>query len=436
MSSARVLAVEALLQVEFDGAYANILTNEILSQNDLSSADAGMFTDLVNGTLRWERYLDTIIKYCSSREIVDLSDEVRSVLRLSTYSYLIRGTQAHAIVNEGVETIRNLDGERATSFVNAVLRRITERTAEEWRIYADQRVEDADQEAIMYSLPNWIVKVFQSQIPDQLERIALFEKQNQPPSITYLRRPGTETDTTGLAPGNWSPYALREIDKKLSRQKLKTGELTVQDEGSQLTSWALSMALIEGPDLNWLDMTAGPGGKAVFLAAIAQMRGAKLVANEIHPHRAELVRNVLRRSELNAEILIGDANFGAWAPKSFDRVLLDAPCTGLGALRRRAESRWRRTEKDLADLVIGQRKLLRSAIAATRSGGIVGYVTCSLHPRETTEIVLEAAKTHKIEFVDVPRLLPGIPLAPGPFLQLWPHRHDTDGMFMAILRVE
>ena len=116
--------------------------------------------------------------------------------------------------------------------------------------------------------------------------------------------------------------------------------------------------------------------------------------------------------------------------------MLDAPCTGLGALRRRAESRWRRTEKDLADLVIGQRKLLRSAIAATRSGGIVGYVTCSLHPRETTEIVLEAAKTHKIEFVDVPRLLPGIPLAPGPFLQLWPHRHDTDAIFMAILRVE
>ena len=157
MSSARVLAVEALLQVEFDGAYANILTNEILSQNDLSSADAGMCTDLVNGTLRWERYLDTIINYCSSREIVDLSAEVRSVLRLSTYSYLIRGTQAHAIVNEGVETIRNLDGERATSFVNAVLRRITERTAEEWRIYADQRVEDADKEALLYSLPNWIV---------------------------------------------------------------------------------------------------------------------------------------------------------------------------------------------------------------------------------------------------------------------------------------
>ena len=210
--------------------------------------------------------------------------------------------------------------------------------------------------------------------------------------------------------------------------------LVIQDEGSQLVALALISAEIVGSDTSWLDMTAGQGGKTAFLAAAARSRKATLVANELHPHRAKLIENTLQRLDLRADVQVGDALNQAWSAQ-FDRVLLDAPCTGLGALRRRAESRWRKTPADLIELVDLQKKLLSKAVQAARSGGIVGYTTCSLHPRETEEVVNFIAKTHRVQILNAPMHLPGIPMEDSPFIKLWPHRHGTDGMFMALLQV-
>jgi 16S rRNA (cytosine967-C5)-methyltransferase len=220
---------------------------------------------------------------------------------------------------------------------------------------------------------------------------------------------------------------------------VRSGAVGVQDEGSQLVTLALSTAPVDGPDALWLDTCAGPGGKAALLAGLAAQRGAQLLAAELAPHRAGLVARALGDTP-GAHLVIADGTAPAWPEARFDRVLVDAPCTGLGALRRRPEARWRREPGDVGRLFAVQRDLLLGALHAVRPGGVVGYVTCSPHPGETKGVVLAArgaadkAGLHT-ELLDAAAQLPGVPdAAEGPYLQLWPHRHGTDAMFLALLR--
>jgi 16S rRNA (cytosine967-C5)-methyltransferase len=201
---------------------------------------------------------------------------------------------------------------------------------------------------------------------------------------------------------------------------------------------ALASAPVDGPDRRWLDLCAGPGGKAALLAGIAAGRDAGLVANERLPHRAELVRRALRGSPGVLGIVTSDGTRPPWEPSSFDRVLVDAPCTGLGALRRRPEARWRRQPSDLRTLVPLQRSLLASALDSVRPGGVVLYATCSPVLAETSEVVTSVlASRADAELEDAAALLPGVPDCAGPLpgtFQLWPHRHQADAMFGALLR--
>jgi 16S rRNA (cytosine967-C5)-methyltransferase len=208
----------------------------------------------------------------------------------------------------------------------------------------------------------------------------------------------------------------------------------VQDEGSQLCALALAELPLTGPDERWLDLCAGPGGKAALLAALAAGRGARLTANELHPHRAELVARATEGWDV--EIVVGDSRTRQPDERGFDRVLLDAPCTGLGALRRRPESRWRRSPADLADLVTLQAELLAAALRLVRTGGLVGYATCSPHLQETRQQIERLLSGNpSVELVDA---RPAFAQVPGtdrsPMVQLWPHRQGTDAMFFAALR--
>jgi 16S rRNA (cytosine967-C5)-methyltransferase len=214
---------------------------------------------------------------------------------------------------------------------------------------------------------------------------------------------------------------------------VRSGAAAVQDEGSQLAALLLGRAPLEGPDAAWLDMCAGPGGKAGLLAAI-RPEGVHLTAADRAPHRAELVRKALA-GEDDVEVVAADGREPPWAAGSFDRVLLDAPCTGLGALRRRPEVRWRRTAEDVPPLVELQTELLDSALASVRVGGVVAYVTCSPHTAETVAVADAAAAREDVEVLPVAPLFPEVPgIARGAYAQLWPHRHGTDAMFMALLR--
>lgn len=434
MIQPRVLAVEAISRIKHDGAYANLLTTEMLTSAKYSSQDAAFFTDLVNGSIRYLRYLDFVLAQCVSRNIDDIESDLLIILEIAAYSFLIKHKASHAVVNEAVESARDVIGERAVGFCNGALRRLVKTSASDW-LETLKNVDNLDErESIRYSLPIWIYQEFRKQIPDARELAFLLNTINQPPHVSLLRPPQSQSVLRDLLPGDWSPFAYREKQRGVLGKTLMESSFVVQDEGSQLVSLATLLAPIEGVDHDWLDMTAGPGGKATFLAAAAKARNAHLTANELHPHRAKLISHTLTRLNLEGEVTVGDALSQNWG-KQFDRVLLDAPCTGLGALRRRAESRWRKQPKDLVSLVDLQKKLLHKAISVTRPGGIVSYTTCSLHPRETIEVIDFALKTANVEIMDASGLFPAVPTSDSPYLRLWPHIHGTDGMFLAILKV-
>ena len=220
------------------------------------------------------------------------------------------------------------------------------------------------------------------------------------------------------------------------------GRAAVQDEGSQLVALALATAEVVGEDDRWLDLCAGPGGKAGLLAALVAQRGGALTAVEIQPHRADLIRRTLRGVPGSHRVVVAD---GTTFSGTFDRVLVDAPCTGLGVLRRRPESRWRREPGDVAALAPLQRSLLRNAIACTRPGGVIAYATCSPHLAETDLVVEDVLRDGTVDRLDAREITLAVPglhdvegfrahTDPGPALRLWPHRHDTDGMYLSLLR--
>jgi 16S rRNA (cytosine967-C5)-methyltransferase len=253
-------------------------------------------------------------------------------------------------------------------------------------------------------------------------------------------------------PGRWSPYAFT-LKSGDPAPLIESGAAAVQDEGSQLAALALTRTPVtprtgrpenqnQGDTERWLDMCAGPGGKSRMLYGLAADSGATLVAAELHPHRAALVADALSRAARPGtpppEVIVADGTHPAWPDGAFDRVLVDVPCSGLGALRRRPEARWRKSEADLKELTALQRDLLRSALAAVRPGGVVGYVTCSPVPAETRDVVTDvAASVPGVEILDAPAVLSNVPgaRAANPlFAQLWPHRHGTDAIFIALLR--
>jgi 16S rRNA (cytosine967-C5)-methyltransferase len=272
--------------------------------------------------------------------------------------------------------------------------------------------------------------------------------------------------------GRWSPYAFT-LQSGNPAPLMDSGAAAVQDEGSQLAAIALSRAPVtpragdgHGEAERWLDMCAGPGGKSRLLYGLAQAPRATLTAAELHPHRATLVRDALTRAsrltgpsapsatgektrDLAApeppgtpgtgfEVVVADGTRPPWPDGTFDRVLVDAPCSGLGALRRRPEARWRKSEADLKELTALQRDLLRVALRSVRPGGVVAYVTCSPVPAETRDVVTEVVTSMPgIDILDAPAVLPEVPGARSPaplFAQLWPHRHGTDAIFIALLR--
>ncbi len=246
--------------------------------------------------------------------------------------------------------------------------------------------------------------------------------------------------------GAYSPYAVYLPEGPPGDiESVIRGQAHVQDEGSQLVAAALAdtplaIGATGGDGETWLDLCAGPGGKAALLGSLAAQRGARLTAVEVAPHRARLVDQAV--ADLPVDVVCADGRLvgshEALPEGGFDRVLVDAPCTGLGSLRRRPESRWRRQPSDLPPLTRLQRELLSSAVRALRPGGVVAYVTCSPHLVETRVSVAETVRRSEstVELVDARAVLPaGMPdLGSGPTVQLWPHRHGTDAMFLALLR--
>jgi 16S rRNA (cytosine967-C5)-methyltransferase len=453
---ARRAALELLISVRRDDSYANLLWPRLLERFDLNGRDAAFATDLAYGTLRWQGFYDEVASRCSSRAWSDVDPDIADIIRLGIHQLLSMRVPDHAAVDSSCELARSLDisDKGRVGFINGVLRSVSKKDRDEWEsaVQEDTNAKGAgtdDAVAAVTSHPRWITEALHeslslhegSDITTEALRGALFAN-NQPsrPMLAFLN---DETDTTnsddasaGLTPGRWSRRAA-SVDSGQPGEVLavREGKAIVQDEGSQLVVQALLDAPVDPPESAWLDMCAGPGGKAAVMAAQAKSRGVEFLAVELHQHRAGLIASLLG-SDSRATVMTADARDRPWGSLFFDRVLLDAPCTGLGALRRRPEARWRRSPKDVPELTALQRQLLDVGLSSLRSGGVLGYVTCSPVLAETVDVVEEVLLRHDdVEVIDAREYLPQVPdLGPGPHVQLWPHLHGTDAMHLTLMR--
>lgn len=446
LDPARRAAYEAVAAVHRDDAYANLVLPQILREFRLDGRDAAFATELTYGALRARGTLDAILTAAADRDVARIDPPARDALRLGAYQLLHTRVPAHAAVSATVDLVRAVTP-GAAGFTNAVLRRVAEDHLDGWLerlapAYDDDPVGYLE---LRHSHPRWIIRAFADALGGDLgETARALAEDNEPAPVHLCARPGRAdavelAEEVGGAPGAFSPFAVYlpgGYPGELAA--VAYGRAHVQDEGSQLVANALANAPLEGKDGRWLDLCAGPGGKAGLLGALAAQVGAQVTAVEVAEHRARLVEQAVRG--LPVRVLHADGRrVGYELPEGgFDRVLVDAPCTGLGSLRRRPESRWRRQPADLPPLTKLQRELLAAALRVVRPGGVVAYVTCSPHVVETQVTVTETARRSglPVELLDARPLLPaGMPgLGTGPSVQLWPHRHGTDAMFLAVLR--
>jgi 16S rRNA (cytosine967-C5)-methyltransferase len=445
---ARRAALDVLCAVAERDAYANLMLPATLARRGLGGRDAALATELTYGTLRGIGTYDAVLGICCDRGLDTLDPEVREVLRLGTHQLLATRIAPHAAVATSVDLVRDVAGPRPAGFVNAVLRRVAARDLEGWlEIAAPGRADDlAGHLAVRYSHPRWIVDALREALGEDpagplTETEALLAADSERPAVTLCVVPGLaepgELTEAGASPARWSPFGAYLDEGDPARlPAVAQRRAGVQDEASQLAAIALSRVEVPGQDTRWLDLCAGPGGKARLLAGLAGQAGARLAAAELRPHRAALVRS----AAAGAGVLVADGTRPAWREGSFDRVIADVPCSGLGALRRRPEARWRRSPRTIEGLAGLQRRLLETAIESARPGGVVAYVTCSPHLAETRSVLADVlAGRDDVAVLDAPAVLaevPGLACA-GPdrrYAQFWPHRHGTDAIFLALLR--
>lgn len=435
----RLAALEVLKAVRVDDAYANLALPSVIRHYRLEPRDAAFATELVSGTLRRRGTYDAVLSACIDRSLNKVEARVLDALRLGTHQLLSMRVPAHAAISTTVDLVQARASAGAAAFTNAVLRKVDQHDLDGWlSTIATGPAGSSARLSIEYSHPRWVVDELRRAIgPEELP--ALLEADNVSPKVTLVTRPGRaeQADLPG-EPTSYSRFgSVLEGGNPAAVPVVAEGRAAVQDEGSQLVAQLLADAPLEGRDSLWVDLCSGPGGKAALLAGVAGQRGARLLAIERQLHRAGLVRKALAGEPAALGVVTAD---GVEPPLRFagaDRILVDAPCTGLGALRRRPEARWRRRPDDLLGLVLLQRKLLDSALDCVRPGGLVLYATCSPVTSETSDVVETMLRQRSdVELVDAVPLL-GVPDSAGRVpgtIQLWPHRHGTDAMYMALFR--
>ncbi|WP_214108182.1 RsmB/NOP family class I SAM-dependent RNA methyltransferase [Acrocarpospora catenulata] len=434
--AARNAAYDLIRAVDERDAYANLLLPALLRQRGITGRDAALATELAYGTLRGLGSYDEVIAACSDRAPEDVDPPLLDAIRMGVHQLLKTRIPPHAAVSATIDLVRLRVGQGQSRYANAVLRKVAGRDLAEWlAIVAPPADKDpVGHLAVVHSHPAWIVSALRDAVGGDFgETAALLAADNERPRVAMVARPGRATLdellAAGAEPAAYSPYGayLTEGDPG-SMAAVGEARIAVQDEASQLVALALTRVPLDS-DGTWLDMCAGPGGKAGLLDAIATQTGARLLAADVQEHRARLVWQATKE----AKVVIADGTRGPWRPGAFDRVMLDAPCTGLGALRRRPEARWRRDPRSIPELTRLQRRLLDAALDAVRPGGVVAYVTCSPHLAETRAVVGDVAD--RVDVLDAREFLPEVPgLGDGPYAQFWPHRHGTDAMFLALLK--
>ena len=430
--ASRLLAFDLISEVNRNDGYSNLLLPQALTASNLEERDRNLVTELVYGTIRMQGKHDWVLSQISDRPWSEVDSGIVDVARMGVHQIHEMRIPDHAAVAATVEVARKRVGESKASFVNALLRSVTRKPMLEWFAPLADIKDPIERMAIQYSHPEWIISAYYDLLKDWEQVESALAINNVPALPTLVSWPGYSTQdeliALGAEPTKYSELGARWKGNPGSLELIRHRLAGVQDEGSQLV--ATVFASFAGGK-KWLDLCAGPGGKAALLAAIARTRSIEFTANEISVPRAELVKRVVH----GARVWVGDGRDIASHNEKFDAILIDAPCTGLGALRRRPEVRWRRNLQDLRELTALQRELIESAISILEPGAVLGYATCSPHLAETTVHVIDILKKHpELELLDVTSKLPneledGVR---GGAMSLWTHRHGTDAMFLAV----
>jgi 16S rRNA (cytosine967-C5)-methyltransferase len=431
----RVLAFDLLTEVNRNGGYSNLLLPQALSASNFEVRDKGFVTELLYGTLRMQGRHDYILQQVSDRPLAEVDDGIVDICRMGVHQLFEMRVATHAAVSATVELARKVIGESKASFVNAILRKVSSQNLEQWLEPTSLITDPIERLSIQYSHPEWIVSAYFDLLKD-LKRVEQELAANNVPAMpTLVAWPGDSTQSElvelGAVATEYSPYGARFDGAPGSLEIIRHRKAGVQDEGSQLVAHIFSLATKESKKI--LDLCAGPGGKAALLAHLANANSQEFTANEISEARAKLVKNVIGRFPVQ----VGDARDIAALGQSYDAILADVPCTGLGALRRRPEVRWRRTVQDLRGLLVLQRELSDAAISVLNPGGVFGYATCSPHFSETSGEVLRILKDHPdLEQIEIAQYLPANlqGAVRDKSLSLWTSKHGTDAMFLALFR--
>lgn len=440
-ASARGVALEILRRVEADAAYPDRLLEHLPARGGLDARDRALVTELVLGALRWQGLLDWHLARVSHRPLADVEGWVRALLRLSAYqlAFLDR-VPARAVVHEAVELAKRRRPRGAAEFVNGVLRALAG-APRPWPAPAHE--DPLEALALRASHPTWLVRRWVARYGEAEAETLLAAMNERPPLVlrvnalratveevaAALRRHGA-----GVAPCRWAPEGLvvTEAGDPRALAPLRAGWCTVQDEAAILVGHVLGPE----PGETVADVCAAPGTKTTHLAQLMENRG-RILAADPHPGRLALLREASRRTgativearEGTAEALAREAGGRC------DRVLVDAPCSNLGVLRRNPDGKWRRHEADLARLAAAQGAILDAAAALVRLGGVLVYATCSLEPEEN-EAVVAAFRSRRPEFAPdpMPASVPAACRAAPEMLRMAPHRHGSDGFTAVRLR--
>ncbi len=451
VSRARQIAYEVLRRVEAEGAYASDVLHEVLDAR-AKPADAALATEITLGVLRRRRLLDTLLDRHLKKAVDRLDLAVALALRMGLYQLrFLENIPARAAVNESVELVKRARKTSATGLVNAVLRNVAKEASTPANKLLPPNLSLADRLAVLHSHPTWMVDRWLARL-DEAATIALLEANNQKPRLTcVLNEPERrqqvfdELERAGMhiEPGQVLRNAFAVVGgSPSSTQAFRDGAISIQDEASQ----AVPLLLEVRPGDRVLDLCAAPGGKTAALARNAGRNGTVIAADR-HAHRLRAMRAQFERLKLGGVRLIElDAEQPLPFREKFDRILVDAPCSGMGTLARHPEIRWRLRPEQLREFHEIQARMLARAIADLAAGGRLVYATCSMEPEENEEVVAEVLREEpSIRRVAVnavaaslrPHLFSGLDagtlFATDGFFRTSPPVHHTDGFFAAAI---
>lgn len=446
--TARGVALQVLTSVEQEGAYSNLQLNEALQRAELSGADSGLATELVYGTISRRNTIDYFLNQYVQKGVGKLETWVRNLLRLSFYQiYYLDRIPDHAAVSEAVKIAKRLGHQGISGMVNGVLRNILRNVD---KLVVPANLPTVSQIALEHSHPEWLVEKWVNWLGDE-KTADICQANNVPPANSV--RVNTTVITRDKLIAEMKDAGLDVIPSKLAQDGIvvrsggnmaltswyKNGLLSVQDESSMLVAEALDVK----PNMKVLDCCAAPGGKTCHIAERLEGTG-QVIANDVHPHKAKLIEDQAKRLGLKqVKCQISDAMElnNQFAKESFDRILLDAPCSGLGVIRRKPDLKWVKTEEDIANIAQLQGELLHAVSELLKPGGILVYSTCTMEPSENNEVVSTFLSQNLNFSLEMEPFLSQLPVVHQEYqnpakqgFQIFPDDYHSDGFYISRLR--